>query len=123
VTTPSATAAPDGPNGRRQRTLATCEATRLPKRAGVPPLLRAASSPSGFYISCRGSCQSACGALRRCAGGGVSIRLASRLKREGISGVTLIRGEPGDPSSHWPLRRTGGAIKNAQPATYARRAH
>jgi len=24
-------------------------------------------------------------------------RLASRLKREGISGVTLIRGEPGDP--------------------------
>jgi hypothetical protein len=37
VTTPSVTAAPDGPGGWRQRTLATCAATRLPKRAGVPP--------------------------------------------------------------------------------------
>ena len=76
------------------------EAERVMTRVGIRPGMRVADIGAGDgYYTVR---------LARRLGSAATIyaedvkaeylgRLGSRLKREGISGVTLIRGEPGDP--------------------------
>ncbi len=76
------------------------EAERVMNRVGIRPGMRVADIGAGDgYYTVR---------LARRLGSAATIyaedvkaeylgRLASRLKREGISGVTLIRGEPGNP--------------------------
>jgi SAM-dependent methyltransferase len=76
------------------------EAERVMNRVGIRPGMRVADigAGDGYYTVRLARRLGSTGAIyAEDVNAEYLARLESRLKREGISGVTLVRGEPGDP--------------------------